>query len=155
MRLRVPLLLAAVAATGLLTAQPATANATAAATVPYAADSGDSCKRGSTEGSLEWVTGPVIRPTVKVAGTLSDEREFSICAPDGMYSRASFSAYHGSDKVASGQVKADNATVPVALTLSDASGVRSIDRVVVQVCRYSNSPVGISYCGPAQEYKAP
>ncbi|MEV4898918.1 hypothetical protein AB0K48_57305 [Nonomuraea sp. NPDC055795] len=153
MRLRVPLLLAAVAATGLLTAAPATA--APAATVPYAADSGDSCKRGFTEGTLEWVTGPVIRPTVKVAGTLSDERELSICAPDDMYSRASFSAYHGADKVAGGQVKADNATVPVALTLADASGVRSIDRIVVQVCRYSNSPVGISYCGPAQEYKAP
>ncbi|MBB5081656.1 hypothetical protein [Nonomuraea endophytica] len=153
MRLRVPLLLAAVAATGLLTAQPATA--TTAATVPYAADSGDSCKRGSTEGSLEWVTGPVIKPTVKVTGTLSDEREFSTCAPDALYSRASFSAYHGSDKVAGGQVKADDATVPVALTLADASGVRTIDRVVVQVCRYSNSPVGISYCGPAKEYKAP
>jgi hypothetical protein len=27
--------------------------------------------------------------------------------------------------------------------------------VTVQVCRYSNSPIGISYCGKQQEYKIP
>ncbi|MFI6291060.1 hypothetical protein ACIBEJ_05705 [Nonomuraea sp. NPDC050790] len=151
---RVPLLLATLAAAALLTTQPALA-AAPAATVPFAADSGDPCERGSTAGTLEWVTGPVIRPTVKVSGTLSDDPDFSACAPDAMHSRAAFTAYHGTDRVAGGQVKADDATVPVELALSDATGVRTIDRVVVQVCRFSNSPVGISYCGSPKEYKAP
>ncbi|MFI6502955.1 hypothetical protein [Nonomuraea typhae] len=129
--------------------------AAALAVVPFAADSGDSCQRGRTQGSLEWVEGPVVRPTVKVAGTLTDDGPASTCAPDGMHSRVSFIAFNGSAIVDSEQAKADDASVAFTLILQDQNGVRAIDRVVVQICRYSNSPIGISYCGPAKEYRTP
>ncbi|TDE23992.1 hypothetical protein E1295_45585 [Nonomuraea mesophila] len=143
--------LAAALAALLLTAQPASARAT----VEFAADSGDRCRHGVTEGTLEWVEGPVIRPAVQVEGTLSDSDPLSICAPDDMHSVVTFTAYHGDTVVASGTQKADDATVKVSLGLSDATGVTSIERVVVQVCRYTNSPIGTGYCGEAAEYKMP
>ncbi|MET7329438.1 hypothetical protein [Nonomuraea sp. NPDC005650] len=152
MRLRARLVSGAVLAAGLLAAQPATA---AHAAVAFHADSGDQCLRGVTEGTLDWVDGPVVRPTVKVDGSLTDDAPFSACAPDGMYSQATFSAYKGGTLVDSEAVKADDGKVAIAFALSDPAGVTAIDRVVVQVCRYSSTPVGISYCGQAAEYKAP
>ncbi|MEO3885473.1 hypothetical protein [Nonomuraea sp. B5E05] len=143
--------LAATITAVLLTAQPAAAQAT----VEFSADSGDQCRHGVTEGTLEWVEGPVIRPAVQVRGTLSDSAGPSICGPDEMHSRAAFTAYNGATVVDSEEVKADDATVAVSIGLSDPTGVTSIDRVVVQVCRYSNSPFGTSYCGKAAEYKMP
>lgn len=151
MRTRLWAGLAATIAAVLLAAQPAAAQAT----VEFSADSGDQCRRGVTEGTLEWVEGPVLRPAVEVEGTLSDSARPSICAPDDMHSRATFTAYNGATAVDSEEVKADDASVAVSIVLSDATGVASIDRVVVQVCRYSNSPIGTSYCGEATEYKAP
>ena len=158
MRLRAwPALVVAITA-GLLGAQPAAAAQAAAvqaAAVKFSADSGDRCLRGVTEGTLNWDEGPVIRPTVVVKGEVSDDAGISICAPDQMYSQASFVAYNGATVVDRDAVKVDNGTAPVALVLSDAMGVSAIDRVVVQVCRFSNSPVGISYCGKAAEYLRP
>ncbi|MEV4353645.1 hypothetical protein ACWEPL_38470 [Nonomuraea sp. NPDC004186] len=148
MRLRARLASGAVLAAGLLTAQPAIA---AQAAVAFHADSGDQCLRGVTEGTLEWAEAPV----VKVDGFLADDAPISSCAPDGMYSQATFSAYKGTTLVDSEAVKADDAKVAIALALSDPAGVTAIDRVVVQVCRFSSTPVGISYCGKAAEYKAP
>ncbi|MFI6734080.1 hypothetical protein ACIBI9_14210 [Nonomuraea sp. NPDC050451] len=152
MRLRAWLASGAVLAAGLLTAQPALA---AQAAVTFHADSGDQCLRGVTEGTLEWVEGPVVRPTVRVDGSLADDAPVSSCAPDGMYSQATFSAYKGATLVDSQAVKADDGKVAIALALSDPAGVTAIDRVVVQVCRFSSTPIGISYCGRAAEYKAP
>ncbi|MFC4006215.1 hypothetical protein ACFOY2_03205 [Nonomuraea purpurea] len=149
MRSRAWAVLPAVVAACLLAAQPATAQAP----VKFHADSGDQCQRGVTEGTLEWVEGPVVRPAVRVAGDLTDGGVNSPCAIDDMYSRASFSAYNGTTLVDTETVKADDGTVPVALSLSDATGVAAIDRVVVQVCRFSNTPIGLSYCGPVSEYK--
>ncbi|MEO3797453.1 hypothetical protein ABGB14_45245 [Nonomuraea sp. B10E15] len=143
--------LAVTAIAVLLTAQPAAAQAT----VEFSADSGDQCRYGVTEGTLEWVEGPVIRPTVRVKGTVSDSAGSSICAPDEMHSRATYTAYNGATVVDSGEAKADDETAEVSIGLSDPTGVTSIDRVVVQVCRYSNSPFGTSYCGRAAEYKMP
>ncbi|MGV9376937.1 hypothetical protein ACWDRB_14040 [Nonomuraea sp. NPDC003707] len=148
MRLRAWLASGAVLAAGLLTAQPAIA---AQAAVPFHADSGDQCLRGVTEGTLEWAEAPL----VKVDGFLADDAPISSCAPDGMYSQATFSAYKGTTLVDSEAVKADDAKVAIAFALSDPAGVTAIDRVVVQVCRFSSTPVGISYCGKAAEYKAP
>ncbi|MGN9841026.1 hypothetical protein ACTMTI_23165 [Nonomuraea sp. H19] len=152
MRLRAWSAVAVVIAAGLFTAAPPVA---AQAAVKFYADSGDSCRRGVTEGTLEWVDGPVVRPTVKVAGYLADEPINSPCAQDAMLSTATFSAYNGTTLVDREAYKADNERVALSFALSDATGVTAIDRVVVQVCRYSTSPIGISYCGKATEYKTP
>ena len=153
MRLPVHLALGALVAAALLAVQPVAASAQAA--VRFYADSGDSCFRGITEGTLNWLTGPVIRPTVKVDGYLSDDANLSPCTRDGMYSTAVFNAYNGTALVDSETYKADDAQVPLSFTLSDPAGVAAIDRVVVQVCRFSSSPIGVSYCGKAAEYKMP
>ncbi|WP_188189894.1 hypothetical protein [Nonomuraea sp. SYSU D8015] len=153
MRLRAWPTLVALVAAGLLTAQSA---AVAQSVVPFHADSGDSCRRGLTEGSLEWVEGPVIRPTVRVEGYLSDEAHPSICQNrDGMYSTATFTAYNGSTIVDYETYKADDEQVKFSFALSDPTGVTAIDRVVVGVCRFNSSPIGISYCGSPAEYKMP
>ncbi|TMR11505.1 hypothetical protein ETD86_35550 [Nonomuraea turkmeniaca] len=141
----------AAAAAALLAAQPAVAQAM----VKFYADSGDSCRRGVTEGTLDWVEGPVIRPTVRVSGYLADEGVNSPCAQDGMLSRATFSAYNGTTLVDSEAYKADDQRIVLSFALSDPSGVTAINRVVVQVCRFSVTPIGISYCGRAAQYKAP
>ncbi|MEV0822222.1 hypothetical protein [Nonomuraea rubra] len=149
MRLLAGLTMTAVLAAGLLAAPPAMA----AEAVKFAADSGDTCRRGVAEGTLERYDGPVIYPVVTVEGLLSDEALPTICFPDDLHSTVTFRGYRGTDLVDSETHKADNEQVKYAFQLSN--GLLSIDRVVVQVCRYSNSPIGISYCGTAQEYKIP
>ncbi|GAA4917697.1 hypothetical protein GCM10023334_019570 [Nonomuraea thailandensis] len=139
----------AVLAAGLLAAPPAVA----AEAVKFAADSGDTCRRGVAEGTLERYDGPVIRPVVNVEGLLSDEALPTICFPDDLHSTVTISGYRGADLVDSETYKADDEQVKFAFQLSN--GLLSIDRAVVQVCRHSNSPMGISYCGKAQEYKIP
>ncbi|MEV4799653.1 hypothetical protein AB0K18_06515 [Nonomuraea sp. NPDC049421] len=151
MRLLTGLTMTAVLAAGLLAAPPAMA----AEAVPFAADSGDSCLRGSTEGTIQRYDGPVIRPRVDVEGVLTDEGGPSICSPDDRYSTATFSGFRGSELVDSETYKVDNDQIKFSFSLSDTLGVRTIDRVVVQVCRHSDPPIGISYCGKAQEYKIP
>jgi hypothetical protein len=152
-RLLTGLTMSAVLATGLLAAPPAMAAARQA--VSFAADSGDSCRRGFTEGSLERYAGPVIRPTVLVEGLVSDEGVPTVCFPDNKHSTATFDGYDDTGLVATETVKADNEQVKLAFKLSDSTGVRTITRVVVQVCRHTNAPIGTSYCGKAQEYKIP
>ncbi|MFI7700470.1 hypothetical protein [Nonomuraea sp. NPDC049480] len=153
MRLRAWPALVIMIAAGLFTAQPAAA---AQAAVEFYADSGDSCRRGVTEGTLDWVEGPVVRPTVKVEGYLADEALPSTCQRrDGMYSTATFTAYNGTKIVEFETYKADDELVKFSFALSDPTGVTAIDRVVVGVCRFSTSPIGISYCGPPVEYKTP
>ncbi|MEV0388857.1 hypothetical protein [Nonomuraea sp. NPDC050643] len=152
MRLLAGLTMSAILTAGLLAAPPAMA---AQAAVNFSADSGDRCRRGVTEGTLERYDGPVVRPLVNVEGILSDEALPTVCFPDDMHSTVTFSGFRGADLVDSEAYKADNEQVKFAFGLSDPTGVRAIDRVVVQVCRFSNSPVGISYCGTAQEYKIP
>ncbi|MEV0161536.1 hypothetical protein [Nonomuraea fuscirosea] len=151
MRLLAGLTMSTVLAAGLLAAPPALA----AQAVPFSADSGDSCRRGFTEGTIERYDGPVIRPRVDVEGLLSDEATPTICRPDDMHSLTTFSAYRGSELVDSATQKADDEQVKFTFSLSDQGSVRTIDRVVVQVCRRSNSPIGIGYCGKAQEYRIP
>ncbi|GAA3568187.1 hypothetical protein GCM10022419_056300 [Nonomuraea rosea] len=151
MRLRGWLVLGAVVSAGVLGAQPVVA----AAGVPFAADSGDQCRRGVTEGTLERVQGPVIRPIVQVEGALADDGVISPCAPDGMYSQATFAGYNGGTLVDRESVKVDDGKIALSFGLSDPAGVTKIDAVIVQVCRFSSSPIGISYCGKQQSYKIP
>ncbi|WP_157548088.1 hypothetical protein [Nonomuraea candida] len=152
MRLLAGLTMTAALAAGLLTAPPALA---AQAAESFSADSGDSCRRGFTEGTLERYDGPVIRPAILVEGLVSDEALPTVCQPDGMHTRATFSGYRGAERVDTEAYKVDDEQSKFSFTLSDSTGVRTIDRVVVQVCRFSNTPIGISYCGKAQEYKIP
>jgi len=127
----------------------------AAAPQKFYADSGDRCVYGHTEGTLTWRTDtPSINPTVYVEGALTDEPAGlppTACAVDRMYSVASYIGYAGRTVVDSTQVRADNAAVAVRDVLGDRT-FTPIDRVVVQVCRFSTSPVGISYCGSPQTY---
>ena len=138
-------------AAGLLAAPPALA----AEAVPFAADSGDSCLRGSTEGTIQRYEGPEIRPRIDIEGVLRDEAGPTVCLPDDLHSRATFSGYQGDELIDTETFEANDGEVELSFSLSDSTSVRSIDRVVVRVCRHSNTPFGISYCGTVQEYKIP
>jgi hypothetical protein len=156
-RLLTGLTTSAVLAAGLLAAPPALATTHAAAQAPvsFSADSGDSCRRGFTEGTIERYDGPVIRPVLLVQGLLSDEGGPTVCFPDELYSTATFRGFRGTDPVDTETFKADNEQAKLSFQLADATGVRTIDRVTVQVCRFPTTPFGISYCGKEQEYKIP
>ncbi|MEU4576938.1 hypothetical protein [Nonomuraea sp. NPDC023979] len=145
----------AVLVAALLMALPVTTPAAAQAEVRFHADSGDSCPHGVTGGVLDWLEGPVVKPTVRVEGTLSDSGPLSWCTADGLYSRATFTAYDGAAVVDTESVKADDGEASFTFELADPAGVAGIDQVVVRVCRFSNTPIGISYCGPAAAYQMP
>jgi hypothetical protein len=113
----------------------------------FAADTGDECLMGSTEGEVAW------RAAADVAGTVTDGSPFcDFIRDDEMYAVAWFSAYVGDELVDEAAARADNATEPVELTLTPAT----IDRVDVQVCRY---PLGTDpttepgVCGEPQTYR--
>lgn len=147
--------LAAATAVVTLGLSPAAASAAQAAgpVVPFSADSGDRCRHGVTEGTLEWVTGPVVRPTVRVEGYVADSADTSLCPADGLYSTAAITAYDEKGIVDRDVRKADDGKREFAFELSDSTGVRRLERVVVRVCRHAST--GIGYCGTAQEYKSP
>ena len=150
--LRTLVILAAVAiGVGVATAAPAHAQ-DAAATQPFAADSGDSCRLGSTVGTLTWIArGPLPVTVVRVAGSLTDRplpTDPSTACRDPRYSSATFTAYRGTAVVVSVEVRSNaNATWPL---------ITPIDRVVVQVCRHAPPGMGLpDYCGKAVEYRLP
>jgi hypothetical protein len=149
----------AAAATALVAvAAPATAAGPATAQKFYA-DSGDRCTYGQTEGVLTWrVLSPSIYPTVLVEGAVADQPSRNspgLCPDDGMYTVASYVAYAGRTIVDSSQARADNGTIPVNDVLGDRAAPAVIDRVVVGVCRFPSTPIGISYCGSPQTYTLP
>jgi hypothetical protein len=146
----------AAAATALVAlAAPASAGPTASQ--KFYADSGDRCTYGHTEGLLTWqVSRPSIYPTVAVEGRLTDEPSSNsptTCPDDRMYTVASYVAYAGRTIVDVTQARADNGATPVRDVLGEQNaGPAPIDRVVVQVCRFQITPIGISYCGSPQTY---
>jgi hypothetical protein len=151
-------LAAATALTAL--AAPATAAADPTAPQKFYANSGDRCVYGHTEGTLTWQgTRPPVYPTVLVEGTVTDEPSRNAptaCNDDRMFTVASFVAYTGRTIVDFAQVRADNATTGIRDVLGESNtSATTIDRVVVQVCRFSTSPIGISYCGSPQTYPLP
>ena len=129
-----------------------------AASQDFKADSGDRCQYGHTTGVLAWrAPRPTIHAVVDVKGTVVDRPSRTDpgvgCAEDGAFSAASFIAYVGRTVVDSAQVRVDNGSADFVLTLGESSAtVPIIERVVVQICRYPNTPVGISYCGSPQTY---
>lgn len=139
------------AAAGPVTAEPAVSQ-------EFKADSGDRCQYGYTTGVLAWRTPrPTIYSVVDVKGMVVDRPNRSDpgvgCADDGGYTAAGFIAYNGRTVVDSAVVRIDNGSADVGLTLGETSStIPTIERVVVQICRYSSAPVGISYCGSPQTY---
>jgi hypothetical protein len=171
---------AAVLAVLLSSALPAHADAigTAIGMVKFHADSGDACPTpvavgpipyGETDGSIAWQGqgGPASYTWAQLTGTLADRPLSSAaaavaaadCRDDGRYSVATFIGWSGPTETAVRQVKADNGTVSFAFSLggptSTGSGVESIDRVTIQVCRWFSAPGPYVYCGEQVTYPAP
>jgi hypothetical protein len=155
-RLLVPL-----AATVAMLAVPSIAHA-ATISQPFAADSGDSCRYGSTSGTLTWQNGvvsPLPFPGVGVKGQVSDRplpvESGLACRDDGFNSTATFTAYAGDVVVDQQSRSANNATVTFSFNLGVNSKASSIDHVVVQVCRSPIVTLPPSYCGKPVTYVAP
>jgi hypothetical protein len=153
---------AAVAMAGSVIASTA-AQASVGIQRPFAADSGDACGYGSTEGVLTWqyglFTSPLPLTSVAVRGTVTDRPTPAdpgfACRDDGYFSRATFTAYSGTAIVAEKEAKADNAAVGFEFTLAPPVTAGQITRIVVQVCRDPLVTLPPSYCGKAVQYDAP
>lgn len=153
--------LAGGALAGPAAASPAAADRVAtapAAAQDFKADSGDRCRYGHTTGSLAWrAPRPSVHSVVDVKGIVVDRPTPTDpgvgCADDGAFTAAGFVAYAGRMVVDSAVVRVDNSSAEIVLTLGvNGTATPIIDRVVVQVCRYSTTPIGISYCGSPQTY---
>jgi hypothetical protein len=154
-------LLAALAAMIAVLAAPGTANA-ATISQPFAADSGDTCRYGNTNGTLGWRYGtvsPLPLLAVDVKGQLTDRPlpndPTIVCFDDRYYSAATFIAYAGSVEVARKTITANNNRVTFDFTLGGTSTTTGINRIVIQVCRSPITTLPPSYCGKAVEYRAP
>ncbi|MQY13748.1 hypothetical protein SRB5_39000 [Streptomyces sp. RB5] len=150
--------LAALAAVPTVLALATSAQA-AAYTQPFAADSGDACLYGTTEGTLDWnyaSDSAIVVDTVDVKGRLSDKPTLvadpTNCRSDGFNSTATFTAYSGTRAVDSNSATADNGTVAFSFTLGKAWSAGPVDRVVVQVCRHPIFTLPPSYCGKEVTY---
>jgi hypothetical protein len=125
----------------------------------FAADSGDSCRYGSTSGTLGWQIGPSPLPTpgVAVNGKVADRPlpvdPGAICRNDGYSSTATFVAYLGGVEVDRQSRTADNATVTFSFMLGATA--KGVDRVDVQVCRNPVLTLPPSYCGKPVTYLRP
>lgn len=153
--------LAALAAAAAILAVPGTAQA-ATISQPFAADSGDACRYGTTAGTLDWSYGtvsPLPVAAVDVKGQVSDRplptEAGTVCRDDGYDSTASFTAYAGSVVVDRQTRTANNGTVAFEFTLGGSWTASRVDRVVVQVCRSPIVTLPPSYCGRAVTYLAP
>ncbi|GHJ49364.1 hypothetical protein Cs7R123_67060 [Catellatospora sp. TT07R-123] len=136
--------------------------AQAAVSQTFHADSGDACRYGVTDGTLNWrfgSTSPVPVTAVDVSGKLTDHPQpidpVTQCRDDGYYSTATFVAYSGSVEVDRASRSVDNGSVALTFTLNTSTFSTSINRVVVQVCRSPLHTVPPSYCGRAVTYLAP
>ncbi len=155
-------LLTALTAAALATlAFPGTAQA-ATVTQPFAADSGDACRYGATGGTLSWQYGgvsPLPAVGIDVKGQLADRPLPAdpgvVCGDDGYYSTAIFTAYSGSTAVDQQTRSVNNGKVALEFILAGNAATRSLDRVVVQVCRSPLVTLPPSYCGKAVTYLAP
>ena len=149
-------LLAITAATVVAGGVLAPATALGAVTQQFHAVSGDNCRYGQTDGTLDWWTSGT--GAVGVTGVLIDRPiatdPIAICPDDRRYSFATFTAYAGRIEVDTDQRRVDNSRLEFRFALGENATTTRIDRVVVQVCRgslVSPTPAPI-YCGPAQSY---
>jgi hypothetical protein len=149
------------AATFGMLALPATAHADVSVTQAFAADSGDACRYGVTEGSLTWrlVSPPTRAIAVAVAGRLADRPltadPGTVCLDDRRLSVATFVLYAGTTVVDRQGVRADNGVVSFQFVLGGNSTISRVDRLVIQVCRHASNSTTLppSYCGRAVEYR--
>jgi hypothetical protein len=150
-------LLAAVAGT----AAPATADHPTVSP-PFAADSGDNCRYGLTQGTLAWAAiHPPEIPSVEVAGFIVDRPvpvlPTQTCPDDGLFTVATFRAFTGNLQVDAASQLMDNGSRRFAFRLApDAAPVpiARIERVEVTVCRdhpLRGAPTPL-YCGRTQIY---
>lgn len=166
-RLRTTVVMLGAVVAGLVFPAPVSASAGAAAqdTVVeqrFAADSGDACPRGRTQGVLGWHLpplggGPVV---ADVTGILLDQPvsgDVSIpeCADDFRFSMVTFTAIAGAKVVDTESARVDNGTARFAFRLAAEVTAIPIDMVVVQVCRVNLDPAPFTFCGPKQQYRAP
>jgi hypothetical protein len=118
----------------------------------FAADSGDTCRYGYTEGRLSWrAVHPPEPVAVDVAGKLVDRPtalDPVVCPDDRMYSIANFTASASGVVVDRHSERADNNVVQFVFVLGNSSTIARIDTVTVQVCRLGVLTPG--YCGRAQ-----
>lgn len=125
----------------------------------FAADSGDRCRFGYTEGILSWQwsrVGPqALATAVNLSGVLVDEPSASpsfVCRDDRYYTVATYVAYSGSTVVDRRAARVDNSAVRIDITLGGTTSAAGIARLVVQVCRSPLLGTGISYCGEPRSY---
>jgi hypothetical protein len=120
---------------------------------PFAADSGDDCPMGYTNGQLTW--GVVVAPTLTIRGLVGDQPVTDAprpgCADDGRFSAATFTAYIAGRAVGSFIERVDNGERTFVRSLSSP---RPVDVVTVQVCRHSPAGGPIT-CGALKRYLRP
>lgn len=120
----------------------------------FAADSGDNCRYGYTEGVLSWRAVHAPQPVaVDVSGKLVDRpapAEPILCPDDRYYSIANFTASASGVVVDRHSERADNGVVQFGFVLGNSSAIARIDTVTVQVCRLGI--LGPGYCGRAQTF---
>ena len=118
----------------------------------FAADSGDRCRYGFTEGVLSWrAVHPPEPVAVDVTGRLTDRPTATdpvACADDRFYSIANFTALASNVVVDRRSVRVDNGVIPFNFVLGNNSAIARIDTVTIQVCRLGI--FGPGYCGKAQ-----
>lgn len=158
---RVLLRAASVLAAVLVAASLSASSASASPTIlqRFSVPSGDSCAYGYTNGHLEWRS-TVPASAVRLAGVVGDRPipndPGSVCRDDNRYTVATYRAYAGERLVDETARRADNGTVAFDVVLGVNSVTVGVDRVLIQVCRYSlystdPSPVP-DYCGRQYTY---
>lgn len=157
---RIVVAMAAMAAAVAGVAAPAAAQNQVAQ--PFAADSGDNCRYGSTTGTLTWAeVHPPEFPSVAVSGTVADRPlpadPGPACPDDGHFTIANFAAYNGNVLVDSEAQQINNGRGAFDFRLAPSPGqlVPRIERVVVVVCREPVIGPGTGYCGQSQTYFPP
>lgn len=123
----------------------------------FRADSGDRCQYGYTEGVLAFrAVHPPEQPAVDISGTVSDRPgvgEPILCPDDRHYTIAYFTGYAGEQGVERQARRVDNGVLAFEFVLGlNSTTTRPIDRVVIQVCRFSFVPNDRFYCGSPQTY---
>jgi len=120
----------------------------------FAADSGDNCRYGFTEGVLSWRAVHAPEPVaVDVNGKLVDRPTTPdpiACRDDRFYSIANFTASASGVVVDRHSERVDNGVVSFVFVLGNSSTIPRIDTVTVQVCRLGI--FGPGYCGKAQVF---
>jgi hypothetical protein len=155
--LRAVLALAAALAT-VLTLAPAPALASHPILIQrFAADSGDSCRYGFTEGFLYWVDNHLPdESAVRISGAVTDRPTpadpGTACRDDRRYTAVTFRAFTGDVVVDQEIHRVNNGTGSVNFALEGRPGV-PIDRVTITVCRelLAWTPTA-RYCGRTQTY---